>query len=216
MEWTDEAPRSERFEGVVQFSARSTMEYDAQSDAVSQVALVELFLTSFAGLMMYVQPEGDDDRAFYGLLAVACHFGLPAMPLVIKAYNVVSGIHGGLVQHAALGALGAALKGPVSALVKATVDNNEEKTSKAREDLEAVLASPKGVVARRLWARMDVQHQGLFFDSCGVDQAPGVLGVVEEGLLRPPVAAAPAAHDGKVSSHPAGATEMRMESVAAW
>ena len=45
---------------------------DDAVDAVNQVALTQLFLTTFGALLLFVQPEEANDRAFFSALVVAC------------------------------------------------------------------------------------------------------------------------------------------------
>jgi len=61
---------------------------DSQTDYLSQVALTQLFLASFAGLLLFVEVDDKTDRSYFEYLAIACQFGLPLFPIAVKLVDM--------------------------------------------------------------------------------------------------------------------------------
>ena len=60
---------------------------DDSVDAFNQVSLVQLFLTTFSALLLFVQPSGSADTLYFNVLLIACQFGLPAFPVLVKLWQ---------------------------------------------------------------------------------------------------------------------------------
>ena len=56
-------------------------------DHFNQVSLVQLFLTTFSGLLLFVQPSGSADHLYFSIIIVISQFGLPAFPIVVKLWQ---------------------------------------------------------------------------------------------------------------------------------
>ena len=48
---------------------------------------MQLFLITFSALLLFVQPDGTGDAFYFSILLIACQFGLPAFPVVVKLWQ---------------------------------------------------------------------------------------------------------------------------------
>jgi hypothetical protein len=61
---------------------------DESIDTLNQAALTQVFLASFGALLLFVNTDEKNDKLYFGVLVVACQFGLPALPVIAKIISV--------------------------------------------------------------------------------------------------------------------------------
>jgi len=118
---------------------------DDNVDAFNQVALTQLFLTTFCALLLFVESDDEDDQVYFRFLVCACQLGLPAFPILVKLYTGVNAGVRRFVLRETTRFLKRVLKPPLAELNDAILGSLRDACESS--GAEGLVAEGAGVVA---------------------------------------------------------------------